>query len=80
MSMFTGCPIIKDETMVDVDTITAYIRDYRGGGRIRRSARAGADYDPLTAGNRSGKSARLRPRSRPIAEKYYGLCNMGMVY
>ena len=31
MSMFTGCPIIKDETMVDVDTITAYIRDYLGG-------------------------------------------------
>ena len=31
MSMLTGCPILKDETMVDVDTITSYISEYLGG-------------------------------------------------
>ena len=28
MSMLMGCPILKDETMVDVDTITSYISEY----------------------------------------------------
>ena len=31
MSMLMGCPILKDETMVDVDTITSYISEYLGG-------------------------------------------------
>ncbi len=40
MSMFAGGTIIKDETMVDVDTITTYIRDYLNGS-------VGAEYaDP----------------------------------
>ena len=44
MSMFAGCPILKDETMVDVDTITAYLRDYLGGA-------AGEEYaDPRGQG------------------------------
>lgn len=31
MSMFPSCPVLRDEVMVDVDTITVYIRDYLGG-------------------------------------------------
>lgn len=31
MSMLMGCPILKDETVVDVDTITSYISEYLGG-------------------------------------------------
>lgn len=31
MSMLMGCSILKDETMVDVDTITSYISEYLGG-------------------------------------------------
>ncbi len=31
MSMLMGCPILKDETMVDVDTITSYISEHLGG-------------------------------------------------
>lgn len=31
MSMFQGCEILKDDTMVDVDTITSYISEYLGG-------------------------------------------------
>ena len=31
MSMFPSCQVLKDEVMVDVDTITTYIRDYLGG-------------------------------------------------
>lgn len=31
MSMLMGCPILKYETMVDVDTITSYISEYLGG-------------------------------------------------
>lgn len=44
MSMFTGCPIIKNETMVDVDTITAYIRTlaaWRGKNTPIRAGRGG---------------------------------------
>ena len=31
MSMFAGCEILKDDTMVDVDTITSYIAEYLNG-------------------------------------------------
>lgn len=31
MSMFPSCPLLRDEVMVDVDTITAYIQDFLGG-------------------------------------------------
>lgn len=31
MSMFPSCPLLRDEVMVDVDTITTYIKDYLGG-------------------------------------------------
>jgi len=31
MSMFKGCPIVKDDIMVDVDTITSYILEYLDG-------------------------------------------------
>ncbi len=31
MSVFPSCQVLKDEVMVDVDTITTYIRDYLGG-------------------------------------------------
>ena len=31
MSMFLDCPVLRDEVMVDVDSITTYIKDYLGG-------------------------------------------------
>lgn len=31
MSMFSGCPVLRDDIMVDVDTITAYIQNHLGG-------------------------------------------------
>ena len=31
MAMFNGCEIIKDDVMVDVDTLSAYVRDFLGG-------------------------------------------------
>lgn len=31
MAMFSGCEIIKDDVMVDVDTLSAYVRDFLGG-------------------------------------------------
>lgn len=31
MSMFVNCPVVRDDVMVDVDTITTYIQDHLGG-------------------------------------------------
>lgn len=31
MSMFVGCPVVRDDVMVDVDTITTYILEHLGG-------------------------------------------------
>ena len=65
MSMLMGCPILKDETMVDVDTITSYISEYLGGT-------VGEEYkDPTGQGRITIKYHRKEKRSHSGSRPYW---------